>query len=69
MHNFLLINLDEFNQISPRVQDGFLKNMVQLTRVKVKCPYGKLVEDFPRLASVVATTNETIVLADPTGSR
>lgn len=69
MHNFLLINLDEFNQISPRVQEGFLKNVVQLARVKVKRPYGKHVEDFPRLASFIATTNETNVLADPTGSR
>ena len=69
MHNLLLINLDEFNQISPRVQEGFLKNVVQLARVKVKRPYGKHVEDFPRLASFIATTNETNVLADPTGSR
>ena len=69
MHNFLLINLDEFNQISPRVQEGFLKNVIQLARVKVKRPYGKHVEDFPRLASFIATTNETNVLADPTGSR
>ena len=58
MSQFLLINLDEFNQISPQIQEGFLKNVIQLARVKVKRPYGKHVEDFPRLASFIATTNE-----------
>jgi len=65
----LLVNLDEFNQISPRVQEGFLKNTIQLARVKAKRPYGKHVEDFPRLASFIATTNIADVLADPTGNR
>ena len=69
MSQFLLINLDEFNQISPKIQDGFLKNLVQLASVKVKRPYGKHVEDFPRLASFIATTNMTDILSDPTGSR
>ena len=69
MSQFLLINLDEFNQISPKVQEGFLKNIVQLAAVKVKRPYGKHVEDFPRLASFIATANVTDILSDPTGSR
>ncbi|MBR1933158.1 MAG: DUF3874 domain-containing protein [Prevotella sp.] len=69
MGQMLLINLDEFNQISPQLQQGFLKNLVQLPSVKVKRPYGKHVEEFPRLASFIATTNVTDVLADPTGSR
>ena len=46
MHNFLLINLDEFNQISPKLQEGFLKNVIQQPCVKIKRPYGKLVEKF-----------------------
>lgn len=29
MAQFMLINLDEFNQISPQVQQGFLKNLIQ----------------------------------------
>ena len=37
----LLINLDEFNQISPRVQQGFLKNIITLSSVKIKRPYGR----------------------------
>jgi predicted P-loop ATPase len=69
MSQFLLINLDEFNQISPKVQEGFLKNLIQLASVKVKPPYGKHVEDFPRLASFIATANVTDLLADPTGNR
>jgi len=69
MSQFLLINLDEFNQISPKVQEGFLKNLIQLASVKVKPPYGKHVEDFPRLASFIATANMTDILADPSGNR
>ena len=69
MSQFLLINLDEFNQISPKVQEGFLKNLVQLASVKVKRPYGKHVEEFPRLASFIATANVTDILSDPSGSR
>ena len=69
MSQFLLINLDEFNQISPRVQEGFLKNLIQLASVKAKRPYGKHVEEFPRLASFIATANVTDILTDPTGSR
>ena len=69
MHNFLLINLDEFNSISPKQQEGFLKNIIQLPNVKIKRPYGKHVEEFKRYASFIATTNETNVLSDPTGSR
>ncbi len=69
MAQMLLINLDEFNQISPKTQQGFLKNIITLSSVKIKRPYGRHVEDFPRRASFIATTNQTDVLADPTGSR
>ena len=69
MAQFLLINLDEFNQISPQVQQGFLKNLLQLPSVKIKPPYGSHVEEFPRLASFIATSNMTDILSDPSGSR
>ena len=69
MHSFLLINLDEFNSISPKLQEGFLKNIIQLPNVKIKRPYGKHVEEFKRNASFISTTNESNVLSDPTGSR
>lgn len=48
----LVINLDEFNQISPQVQQGFLKNIIQLPSVKIKPPYGSHVQEFPRMASL-----------------
>lgn len=69
MSQFLLINLDEFNQITPRVQEGFLKNLIQQASVKVKRPYGKHVEEFQRLASFIATANMTDILSDPSGNR
>lgn len=69
MADFLLINLDEFNSISPKTQQGFLKNTIQLTTVNVKRPYAKRREDLPRLASFIATSNMTEVLSDPSGSR
>ena len=69
MSQFLLINLDEFNQISPQVQQGFLKNLLQLPTVKIKPPYGSHVQEFPRLASFIATSNMTDILADPSGNR
>ena len=69
MGQFLLINLDEFNAIPQRIQEGFLKNVIQLANVKVKRPYGRHVEVFPRLASFIATANMTDILADPSGCR
>lgn len=69
MSQFLLINLEEFNQISPQLQQGFLKNIISLPTVKVKRPYGKHVEQFPRLASFIGATNQTDVLCDPSGAR
>ena len=69
MAQMLLINLDEFNQISPRTQQGFLKNIITLSSVKIKRPYGRHVEDFPRRASFIATTNQADVMADPSGNR
>lgn len=69
MSQTLLINLDEFNQISPQVQQGFLKNLIQLPNVKMKRPYGGHVEEFPRLASFIATSNMDDILTDPSGNR
>ena len=65
----LLLNLDEFNQISPQVQQGFLKNIIQLPSVKMKPPYGSHVQEFPRMASFIATSNIEDILSDPSGNR
>lgn len=69
MSQQLLINLDEFNQISPRVQQGFLKNVIQLPSIKAKRPYGTHLEELPRKASFIATSNMTDILSDPSGNR
>ena len=65
----LLLYLDEFNQISPQVQQGFLKNIIQLPSVKMKPPYGSHVQEFPRMASFIATSNMEDILSDPSGNR
>ena len=69
MSQCLLINLDEFNQISAKVQQGFLKNLIQLPNVKYKPPYGSHVQEFPRTASFISTSNMDDILTDPSGNR
>ena len=69
MSQCLLINLDEFNQISAKVQQGFLKNLIQLPNVKYKPPYGSHVQEFPRTASFIATSTMDDILTDPSGNR
>ena len=69
MAQSLLINLDEFNAIPPRIQQGFLKNVMQLPTLKVKLPYARSIAELPRRASFIATTNMTDILAAPSGSR
>ncbi len=69
MSQYLLINIDEFNAVSQKVQEGFLKNVLQLADVKIKRPYGKHPMLLPRMASFIATANMTDVLTDPSGCR
>ena len=69
MSQMLLINLDEFNRISASKQSGLLKNLVQLPTVMIQRPYAHHIEEAPRLASFIATTNMSQVLADISGSR
>ncbi len=69
LSNSLLICLDEFNQISEKVQQGFLKNLIQKSSVKGRRPYSSVTQNMPRYASFIATTNMADVLSDPSGSR
>ena len=69
MADFLLINIDEFNSISKKTQEGFLKNTIQLASIPLKRPYSRRVEAERRRASFIATSNMTDVLSDPSGSR
>ena len=65
----LLINLDEFNQIGERTQQGFLKNLLQKATFKGRRPYSSVQVELPRRASFIATSNFADVLTDPSGSR
>lgn len=69
MNESLLINLDEFNKVSAKTQEGFLKNVIQLSSMRIKRPYARVTETLPRRASFIATSNLTDILADPSGSR
>lgn len=68
LNRFALINIDEFDQISP-TQQGFLKHILQKPVVNVRKPYGNAVLEIPRYASFIATSNQKDLLTDPSGSR
>lgn len=65
---FALINIDEFDQLSPNRQ-AILKYLLQKSEVKTRRPYGTAIEEMQRYASFIATTNNISPLSDPTGSR
>lgn len=65
---FCLINLDEFDQISPR-QTAFLKHILQKSDVSYRKMYQDDIEQRRRYATFCATTNSDTPLTDPTGSR
>lgn len=65
---FALINIDEFDQLSPNRQ-AILKYLLQKSEVKTRRPYGLAIEEMRRYASFIATTNNISPLSDPTGSR
>lgn len=65
---FALINIDEFDQISPQ-QQGFLKHVLQKPVVNVRKPYASAMIEMRRYASFIATSNQKDLLTDPSGSR
>ena len=69
MTQSLLINIDEFNTLSAKMQDGFLKNVMQLASVKLRQPYRQQQVTLPRVASFIATANVSDVFSDPSGCR
>ena len=66
--SFALINLDEFDKITSR-QQVVLKYLVSTADLKYRPPYGKAYQSHRRFASFIGTTNETMPLTDPSGSR
>lgn len=65
---FLLINIDEFDQISPS-QQGFLKHLLQKPVANLRKPYGTAIQEMRRYASFIGTSNQKDLLTDPSGSR
>ncbi len=68
LNRYLLINMDEFDSISPAYQ-GFMKHIVQKAVVQSRRPYGTVTEELRRYATFIATSNNFDLLNDPTGSR
>ena len=66
--SFALINLDEFDKITQR-QQIVLKYLVSTSDLKYRPPYGKAYSSHKRYASFIGTTNESMPLTDPSGSR
>ena len=69
MTQSLLINIDEFNTLSAKTQDGFLKNVMQLANIKIRQSYCQQQVTLPRIASFIATANVSDVFSDPSGCR
>ena len=63
-----LINLDEFDRISPKKM-AQLKNLMQLSSLNIRKAYKKNYQRLPRVASFIGTSNRKDLLTDPTGSR
>ena len=63
-----LINLDEFDRISP-VRMAQLKNLMQMPALNIRKAYKRNFQQLPRIASFIGTSNRKDLLTDPTGSR
>ena len=68
LSRFLLINIDEYDQIS-KAQTAFLKHLIQRTDVKERKLYSTIYEQSQRYAAFCATTNSLMPLKDDSGSR
>ena len=65
--NFL-VNLDELETLN-RSEIGELKQVITSGQIKIRRPYARVDETFPRRASLMGSVNTTEFLNDPTGSR
>ena len=65
---FGLINLDEYDKLSPR-KLPLLKNLMQMTSLHYRKAHRAQYSHLPRIASFIGTSNRRDLLNDPTGSR
>lgn len=68
LSRFLLINIDEYDQIS-RAQTAYLKHLIQRSDVKERRMYETSYQQVQRYAAFCATTNSLVPLKDESGSR
>ena len=68
LSRFLLINIDEYDQVS-KAQTAYLKHLIQRTDVKERKLYSTTFEQSQRYAAFCATTNSLMPLKDESGSR
>ena len=65
---FLLVNIDEFDQVNIH-QQGFLKHLLQKPVANLRKPYGSSIQEMRRYASFIGTSNHKDLLTDSSGSR
>ncbi|WP_321424300.1 BT4734/BF3469 family protein [uncultured Bacteroides sp.] len=68
LSRFALINMDEFDSISPSYQ-GFMKHILQKAVVQTRLPHASVTQQLRRYATFIATCNNFDLLTDSTGSR
>ena len=67
--HYLLVNIDEFDQLTKHSQNGYLKNLLQRTDSKQRRLFTDSVNEKRRYASFIGTSNVSDLLTDSTGSR
>ena len=65
----LFINIDDQLKALNKRNENELKNLITAPFVKYRRPYDVFIEDYPHLASFMASVNGNDFLTDPTGSR
>ena len=65
----LFINIDDQLKFLNKRNENDLKNMITTPSVKYRRPYDVYIEEYPHIASFMASVNGNDFLTDPTGSR
>ena len=66
---YLFINIDDQLKELNKQNENALKNLITTPAVKYRRPYDIYIEEYPHLASFMASVNGNEFLTDPTGSR
>ena len=69
LHRFWGLEWSEFETVYRRKDVSALKKFMSSTIDAFRTPYSRTVKEYRRSCVLVGTTNETEILADPTGSR